>query len=641
MTLRRISISNVKGMGRKYAAFFASSTLAVLVFYLLASFVMHPDVVNGYVAQAQRVRQGLVVSQYIIVSFTFFFVLYSSSAFIRARKKEFGLLALLGATKGQMSKIIVTEHVLIGLSGIALGLGAGIPLSKIMLGAMSRMLGVTSPIRFMVVIPAVLWTSGLFFVLFVVIGTITTLQISPRKVVRLLREHQRPKVYPRYSKLVAFLSLLLIGGGYGVAWVVDGRTLVPAMLPVTAVVSLGTFLFFAQASVGILMSLQKKASFLYKDLNLLTLGDLIFRMKENARVLAAVAVLSACVITATGTIYTAEATFLKDIVMTHRHALTFAVRGETGAGEVASRVREILGEDSVKITEEVVLHGLLVSSQMSDGTLLISESAFNDWVESSRAPVERLYLDGDEAAHLLTFGGQRGADTFPVEITYGSVARTLNCRSLVFSTVNYLVPVNLFLVVDDALYGSLAKGAPDTDLVVFASYEFANWRDSLGATKRILAFLEGKDLMDYRSRVEPYEHRKQMSALTAMIGLFVTVLFFIASGSMLYFRLFSEVEEDREKYGMMEKLGVSRHEIGTIISRQLLVFFFAPIAVGSVHCGFAMKSLSNVLSEMDWPFLGVFRYALAAIAGFSLIQVFYFLVARRAYIREVFRGSTA
>ena len=92
---------------------------------------------------------------------------------------------------------------------------------------------------------------------------------------------------------------------------------------------------------------------------------------------------------------------------------------------------------------------------------------------------------------------------------------------------------------------------------------------------------------------------------------------------------------------MREKRGVSRHESGSIISRQLLGCFFAPIAVGAVHCGFAMKSLSNVLSEMDWPFLGVFRYALAAIAGFSLIQVFYFLAARRAYIREAFRGSTA
>ena len=198
---------------------------------------------NGYVSQAERVRQGLLISQYIIVIFTFFFVLYSSSAFIRARKKEFGLLTLLGATKAQMSRMIVTEHILIGLSGVAVGLGLGVPLSKLMLNAMSKMLGVTSPIRFIVVIPAVLWTSGLFLLLFVFIGTITTLQISPRKVVRLLREHQRPKVFPRYSRWVAILSLLLIGGGCGTAWFVDGRTLVPAMLPVTAVVSLGTFSF--------------------------------------------------------------------------------------------------------------------------------------------------------------------------------------------------------------------------------------------------------------------------------------------------------------------------------------------------------------------------------------------------------------
>lgn len=641
MTLRRISISNVKGMGRKYAAFFASSVLAVLVFYLLASFVMHPDVVNGYVSQAERVRRGLVVSQYIIVFFTFFFVLYSSSAFIRARKKEFGLLALLGATKGQMSRIIVTEHILLGLSGIAVGLGLGIPLSKLMLDAMSRMLGVTSPIRFMVVVPGVLWTSGLFFILFVVIGTITTLQISPRQVVGLLREHQRPKVFPRYSRLVALLSMLLIGGGYGVAWFVDGRTLVPAMLPVTAVVSLGTFLFFAQASVGILMYLKKKTTFLYRNLNLLTIGDLIFRMKENARVLAAVAVLSACVITATGTIYTAEATFLADMASAYRNALTFAVRGETGPEDIASRVRDILGEHSLKVTEEVVLRGVLASSEGQSGTLLIPERAFNEWAGTSGTHEEKLSLEEDEAACLLAFGGRPVGDAFPMEIAYGDITRTVTCKPVPFPPANYLEQVNVFVVVDDTFFESLAKDAPDTDLIVFAGYEFGNWLDSLDATKSVRAFLEGKDLLGFVSRVEAYDARKQMTSLTAMIGLFVTVLFLIASGSMLYFRLFSEIEEDREKYGIMEKLGVSRHEIGTVISRQLLVFFFAPIVVGSFHCGFAMKSLSNVLSGMHWPFLGVFRYALGATAGFSAIQVVYFLAARRAYIREVFRGAAA
>ncbi len=639
MTLRRLSLSNVKGMGRKYAAFFVSSALAVVVFYLLASFVMHPDVVNGYVAQAERVRQGLLVSQYIVVTFTFFFVLYSSSAFIRARKKEFGLLTLLGATKAQMSRIIVTEHILIGLSGVAVGLGFGIPLSKLMLDAMSRMLGVTSPIRFMVVMPAVLWTSGLFLVLFVAIGTITTLQIAPRKVVKLLREHQRPKVFPRYSRWVAFLSLLFIGGGYGAAWFVDGNTLVQAMLPVTAVVSLGTFLFFGQASVGILLSLQKNMSFLYRNLNLLTIGDLVFRMKENARVLAAVAVLSACVITATGTIYTAEATFLADVERAHPHALTFAVRGETAPESIASRIREILSEDSIDVTEEIVFHGLMASYDGQNGTLLIPEASFNKWAESSDA--QKLSLGENEVAHLVTMVGQPGSDTLPMEITYGGATRTVSYRRWPFPSTNYLVPLGVLMVVDDTLFGSLVRNAPDRDLTVFASYEFDNWRDSLDATKTVRAFLEGKDLLAMRSRVESYEGRKQMSALTAMIGLFVTVLFFIASGSMLYFRLFSEIEEDREKYGIMEQLGLSRRDVGTIVTRQLLVFFFAPIVVGSVHCGFAMKPLSNMLRMMHWPFLGVFRFALAAIAGFSVIQVAYFLVARRAYIREVFRGSAA
>ncbi|HHY76791.1 MAG TPA: ABC transporter permease [Firmicutes bacterium] len=640
MTLSRISVSNVRGMARKYAAFIATSTLAVLVFYLFASFVMHPDAANNHYAQTQLVRSGLLVSEYIIVSFTFFFILYSSSAFIRARKKEFGLLALLGATKSQMSRIIVTEHVLIGLFGILSGLGLGIPLSKVMLGIMSRMLKVTSPIRFMVVVPAVLWTAGLFFILFIAIGVITTLQISPRQVVSLLREHQRPKAYPRYSGLVALLSLILVGGGYWVAWSVDGRTLVPAMLPVTAVVSLGTFLFFAQASIGILTALRKKTSFLYRNLNLLTVGDLVFRMRENARVLASVAVLSACVITAVATIYTAQAVLLMDMETVYGHALTIAVRGETDPVHIVPRIREILDDESLKVTEEVVLRGLIGFSEGNRRTLVIPETSFNEWLESSGTNVPEVFLGPDDAAQLSAAVLEPSSDAFTMEITYGDLSRNVNCRLWPFLRVNYPSAVTRFLVVDDSLFDSLAGGARDEDLVVFASYEFENWRGSLVATTRALSSLKGR-VLDYTSRAEAYEDMRRKLALTAMIGIFVTVLFFIAAGSTLYFRLFSEIEEDREKYGIMEKLGISKEEIGTVISRQLLVFFFAPIAVGSLHCAFAMKALSNVLAGVPWPFMGVYRYALASMAGFAAIQVVYFVAARRAYVREVFRPSAA
>jgi putative ABC transport system permease protein len=640
MTLRQLTLSNIRGLRRKYAAFLFSSVLAVVVFYLLASFVLHTDVANGYVAQAERVRSGLVVAQYIIVAFSFFFVLYSSSAFVRSRKKEFGLLSLLGATKRQLSRFVVTEHVIIGAASIAVGLGMGIPLSKLMLDAMSKMLQVSSPIRFMVVAPAVALTIGLFMVLFVLIGSITALQISPRRVIVLLREHQRPKILPPYSPFVALLSLLLIGGGYFVAWFVDGNTLVFAMLPVTAVVSLGTFLFFSQASIGILRRLQRKLSFIYRNLNLLTVGDLVFRMKENSRVLASVAVLCACVITATGTVYTAQATLLQDEERSYPHAITLSVSGETDPVDLKTTIQRILDKDKVRITEEVFLTGILTgqdTGDYQDDNFLVPKHVYNEWAQAAGRP--KVSLEGNEASLLLIYEGGTDPDNrIPIEVTYHGESLELDAAPCQFPRVNWVPSVFHYLVVDDALFESLEKTANSRDRAAFVSLELDGWRKSLETGKRIRAAVPDDHLIGYSSRFESYEARKQMTSLTAMIALFVTGLFFIASGSMLYFRLFGEIDEDREKYRAMRRLGVSRSEIVNIITRQVLVFFFAPITIGAVHCGFAMKALSNVLSGMHWPYLGVFRYALWAIAGFAAIQVVYFLVARRAYVREVLEG---
>jgi putative ABC transport system permease protein len=544
----------MKGLWRKYAGFLFSSVLSVLVFYLLASFVMHPDVVNGYVAQAERVRMGLLVSQWIIVIFTLFFVLYSSWAFVKSRKKEFGLLCLLGATRSQVSRLVMIEHAVIGTASVAAGLGLGIPASKLMLDAMSRTLQVPSPVRFMVVMPAVLLTAGLFLALFVVIGAFTTLQISPRRVVRLLREHQRPKDLPTYSWVIALLAFVCIGGGYAVAWVVNGATLVLAMLPVTFIVSFGTFLFFAQASVALLRTLQRKLSFFYKGLNLLTVGDLVFRMKENAWVLATVAVLSACVITSMGTIYTAQATLLKQFEGGYPHAVTFAVSGGTDA--VAPDVDKILAEDKVTVTEAVELSGLYTTGGDNTGTLVVSESDYNAW--AAAAGRDLLNLSGSEAAMLQPFEGPTGqaVEGIPVDLAVGGKTFTVQAKPWPFAHTNYLRNIRQFVVVDDTLFGTISQVASPEDRTGFFSYEFKNWKKTVGTSRHLRAAITSAGLKEFSSRMDAFEDKRQMTGLTAMIALFVTVLFFIGAGSMLYFRLFGEIQEDRQKYRSMRRLGI-------------------------------------------------------------------------------------
>ena len=164
------------------------------------------------------------------------------TVFVEIEEEGIWTPVTLGATKSQLRD---GNHRTRGHWSNQCGSGswAGDPLSRYLLIAICNMLRVTSPVRFMIVVPAAALTAILFMMLFTGAGAFTSLCISPRKVVKLLREHQMPKALPGYSRFVALSSLLCIGAGYAVAWKVTGYHLIRAMLPVTAIVSLGTFLF--------------------------------------------------------------------------------------------------------------------------------------------------------------------------------------------------------------------------------------------------------------------------------------------------------------------------------------------------------------------------------------------------------------
>ena len=100
MTFRQLALSNVRGSALRYAAFFLSSVFSVLLFFLYAQFILHPDVANGYIYGGESTRVVLTFCLVLVAVFAFFFVLYSSGAFLRARNREFGLLTLMGTTRG-------------------------------------------------------------------------------------------------------------------------------------------------------------------------------------------------------------------------------------------------------------------------------------------------------------------------------------------------------------------------------------------------------------------------------------------------------------------------------------------------------------------------------------------------------------
>ena len=104
MNLRHLAKRNIQGNTQRYLAYFFSIVFSVSIFFIYASFIFHPDVVNANISGGQIVRVALIAAEIVIIVFSVFFIAYSNAAFIQPRKKEFGLLTLFGMSKSQLKK---------------------------------------------------------------------------------------------------------------------------------------------------------------------------------------------------------------------------------------------------------------------------------------------------------------------------------------------------------------------------------------------------------------------------------------------------------------------------------------------------------------------------------------------------------
>jgi len=114
-----------------------------------------------------------------------------------------------------------------------------------------------------------------------------------------------------------------------------------------------------------------------------------------------------------------------------------------------------------------------------------------------------------------------------------------------------------------------------------------------------------------------------------MYKVFIAFLFFIASGSIIYFKLFNEIKQDSIEYGILRKIGTTEKEINSIITKQIGIIFFLPFVVSTFHSFFALKSLSNLLED------NLFKNGLIVMLGYLAFQLIYFVVIRAIYINRL------
>ncbi|MGG3557722.1 ABC transporter permease [Peribacillus frigoritolerans] len=640
MNIRLLAKRNIQGNAQRYLAYFFSIVLSVSIFFIYASFIFHPDVVHANIPGGQLISRGLIAAEIVIIIFSVFFIAYSNAAFIQPRKNEFGLLTLLGMSKSQLRKLIYLEQTMVSLISILVGVGLGFLFSKLFLMAISWLLAVEQPISFVFVPEAFIYTIVGFILLFQLLSLLSLFHIGNAEVVDLLKDKQKPKKTPFVSKWLIALSAVCLSISYYLAATMSLNNSY-RVLPIVFFVLIGTYFFFSQSIVALCSRLYRKKKSLYGGTNLITQTNLIFNIKDYSRLFFLTSIITAVILTAAGTLFMFSADLKKQGMNNIPQSIGW-VENDASIYSVIepSAVEKTLKVDGFKILYKVNITGVPITHMLphmrtgesnENRSLLISESDYNN--VAALRKIDPAKLSGKEALYVFPYGGldyqfvHRGEQK---ELHFGN--RTIQVTMVGQRNQSIVAPIKAattLMVVDDQLYHEITADVPLKEKVRVRGYEVKDWEESMETAAKIEKMSNNPDHNQLQTRAPVYQEMKQGSILILFIGLFVSLLFFIVQGSMMYLRVFTNLEDKKIQIHALHRLGLTKKEIRQILSAEIRILFFVPFLIGLIHAIVAYVALSNLLES------NLFVYSSMVIATYFLFQLLYYQVTKKIYERAV------
>lgn len=188
----------------------------------------------------------------------------------------------------------------------------------------------------------------------------------------------------------------------------------------------------------------------------------------------------------------------------------------------------------------------------------------------------------------------------------------------------------LFFVMNDEDFNSIANTIPDSEKMIYRGYTLPNIENTKELNEDLRKHMKQDNNDAFRSNMELYVNMKEFGNLTLFVGSFISILFFLTSCSIVYFKWFHNIASDRKQYGALSKLGMTKEEVWKISRWQLCMLFFAPIIVGSMHSAVALYTFHNTLF-MD----GSLRKVGLFILFYIVACIIYFFFAQREYKKHL------
>ncbi|EJV72353.1 ABC transporter permease [Bacillus mycoides] len=639
MTFRQFAFNNIFRNKRTYAAHFLSCAFSIMIFFTYALLLFHPDLQGELKSTSTTISAfgtlGFTISQGLIFVFSFFFILYSVSSFLKTRKKEFGILMMQGMSMRQLKKLLLIENMLIGIGSICIGIIIGLIFSKLVLLISASVLMINNGLPFYIPIQAVLLTVITFLFLFLIVSLVTFKMVKVTELVELIQAEEKPKPEPKSSILLSLLSLISIGCGYiSVFRFISSHSFIMLGIGVLLVI-IGTYFLYTQCSVYILHLAKRSESFFLKRTNILTFSELIYRMKDNATMFFIVSIISAVAFTAIGT---TAALGNRDLVrMTNPYTFLYV------SFETDKEVNKNLSTIKKHLADANIPYRMASSSNKytESNVYVIKLSEYNELARALGYQQETIEKE-DEILLIPGMVSQKqefknGDYKKNIEVIQGDWTKTFRVKKAVENLVLPHDTRSIYIAVQDHVYDGIPV-SPDQDDIgdQNRTYGFVvdDWMKTKEISNQLNSIFEkdvSKDNFYFQALTLDLLSAKQTNGLLLMASVLVGIVFFTFAASFIYFRLYTDLDRDQQQYKMISKMGLSKRELKKVVTRQLLLMFFLPIVVAVIHTVVAYTALQQLVD------FSILNSSIVILISFICIQVLYFFITRWRYLQKLYK----
>ena len=637
-----------------YIPFILSSILTIMMYYMVSSLSMNPNMIE--IVGGDIMQQILSLGIYVITVFAVIFLFYTNSFLIKRRKREFGLFNILGMEKKHLSILIALESIIVFLVSMVLGIGIGILLDKAFYLLIAKMLNASITLGFYISYQSIVNSIILFFIIFLLMYVFSLIQINLSNPIELLHGDQHGEKEPKTKWLLAIIGLICLGTGYYMSVSIqDPVTAFVFFMVAVILVVIGTYMLFTAGSIVILKLLRKNKRYYYKTNHFISVSNMIYRMKQNAVGLGNICILSTMVLVMLSTTISLWVG-MNDIIETRfPRDITVSINSvdSNQALYTIDDMNNAIEQAGIQTDDELVYRTLSVSAINKGNTYTFgNENAslqdisnvvvlyFITLDDYNRTEGTNVNLAPDE---VLVFPSGKQFDHKTIDIA-SNTFKVKGILDSIKADSNYSANLqnSMFVVVDsmDTLFmiDDLQKQAyGDNASYIHTSYDFnlskSEEMSVKEATDALIANYPGDTTyMMVDTQEGNYEDLLSLYASFLFIGIFLSFLFIMATVLIMYYKQITEGYEDKKRFEIMQKVGLDKREVKKTINSQVLTVFFLPLVVAAIHIVFAFPMIEKMLRLLYLDNTNLYIMTTVICFGvFALVYVLIYFLTSKVY----------